>query len=113
MVDGIYFFTDKNINSNIFIHYIQKLYYWIHANNSLSHNQVILLMDDCLSHKSKLTNKLLNTISFEIYFILTYSPSLAPGELGFAFIKRSFSKLYKAKKVISKVKYQEYNLLVP
>ena len=96
--------TNQNINSNIFLHYAQKLYSWIHANNLFGHNQVILLMDNCPSHKSKLTNKLLNTISFETYFILTYSPDLTPVELWFALTKRIFSKICKAKKVNLKSK---------
>ena len=64
-------------------------------------------MNNCQSHKSKNTNRQPNTISFENYFLSTYSPDMTPEELRFAFINQSFMKIWKVKNVNLKVENQK------
>ena len=103
--------TDKTINSNIFIHYVKKLNFWIQTNKSFGYSKVILLIDNWPSHKSKITSEFLNTIELNTCFIPTYSPDLAPVELGFAFIKRNFSKIWKSKRINLRNKESRSQLL--
>ena len=106
-----WFETSKIIDSSIFCHFFQKLNFWIVKNNMFGHDEVLWIMDNCPSHKSKTTYSVLNKSNFQINFIRIYSPDLAPVELGFAFIKKKYIQLWRSLKVNLNKKQSKNELL--
>ena len=105
-----YFLITNKIIIQIFLYImLKRVNFLIMTNKSVGYSKV--LIDNWQSHKSKITNKFLNTIEFNTCFIPTYSPDLVPVELGFAFIKRNFSKIWKSKRINLRNKESRYWLL--
>ena len=113
MSNGCWFLlaTNKTINSDVFWHFIQKLNFWINDQNKFGYDEIIWIMDNCPSHKSKITYSILSQTNFQIRYIPAYSPDLSPVELSFAFIKRKLSSNWKSLNINLKSKQSKNELL--
>ena len=91
--NGWWFWLTSNntIDSWIFIHFITSLNNWIVSQKLFEYNEVIYIMDNCPSHKSKATISIFNRLHLKVIFLPVYSPNLAPIELWFCYIKQKLS----------------------
>ena len=90
--------TRESIKSAIFCHFIEKLNCWIFENKCFDYNDIVMTMDNCPSHKSKMT---INTLSknMKVRFLPVYSPDLAPTELCFGLLKSKLLKRFKTNSI--------------
>ena len=79
--------TNDKTNSKIFIHFIIKLNKWLESNNMFEYKYIHLHLDNCPYHKSMETIDYFRRTSMKIFFLSPYSPSLAPIEMVFGWIK--------------------------
>ena len=79
--------TNDKTNSKIFIHFIIKLNKWLESNNMFEYKYIHLHLDNCPYHKSMETIDYFRRTSMKIFFLPPYSPSLAPIEMVFGWIK--------------------------
>ena len=79
--------TDITIDSVIFKHFIKKLEYWIFSNKMFGSSDVLWIMDNYPSHKSKFTLKKLVNTKFSFHFLPAYSQNLVPEEMCFCLFK--------------------------
>ena len=79
--------TNDKTNSKIFIHFTIKLNKWLESNNMFEYKCIHLYLDNCPYHKSMETIDYFRRTSMKIFFLPPYSPSLAPIEMVFGWIK--------------------------
>ena len=89
--------SSSSTNSLTFSYYLYKINNWVAANEFFKHKNMILTMDNWPYHKSKITSNFMRTLNWKVYFLPVYSPSLAPIELAFAYIKKLLLKEWKGK----------------
>ena len=83
---------NTNTNSQVFLHYISKINEWLNCNKLFGYDNIYMILDNCSYHKSSETIKQLWNSEMKIVFLPPYSPSLAPIELIFGWIKRKLCK---------------------
>ena len=54
---------------------------WIESHDLFNYKELIYMLDNCPSHKSKGTLKMLKEQNHKVCFLPAYSPNLAPIEL--------------------------------
>ena len=89
----------NTINSDVFIQFMTNLDKWIHDNHKFGYNEVLITLDNCPCHFSKLTLIALSKLDLKVIFLCPYSPDFAPVEQWFSFIKRKLALKNKAKSV--------------
>ena len=99
------------INSTIFAHFLYKLNSWINQNEMFGWNELVYIMDNCSSHKSKLTKHEIDHLKMRIYYIPIYSPTFAPIEIWFAFIKKKLANISRSKNIKLNSKESQNKLL--
>ena len=103
--------NSKEFNRIInFWHFIIKLNNWIFDNKKFGYDNVLLIMDNWSSHKSKSTINTLKELDFRVNFLPIYSPDLANVEMCFAFIKQQLCKQCKSRKAILNSKISQNEL---
>ena len=86
---------NTNTNSQVFLHYISKINEWLNCNKLFGYDNIYMILDNCSYHKSSETIKQLWNSEMKIVFLPPYSPSLAPIELIFEWIKiKTMQKSY-------------------
>ena len=92
--NGVWFvmLTNNTTNSYIFTHYLDKMNNWINNNNMFGYSSIYLMMDNWPYHKSKETTERLKNLNIKTIFLPPYSPTLAPIEIIFGWIKKRISK---------------------
>ena len=90
--NGSWFWSiiESTINTNIFTSFINCLKVWIDKNEGFGKSNILLLLDNCPLHRSKIALNSLNGSGIHVIFLPAYSPQLAPIELIFGIIKRRF-----------------------
>ena len=91
--------TNSPIDSIVFYHFVNKISIWIKENQMFNFADTVLTMDNCPSHKSKLTQNILRNLNMQVNFIPVYSLDLAPTELCFTFIKKRLWKINRSFKI--------------
>ena len=81
----------STINSTVFIYFIKVLNNWLCSQKLFGFRNLECILDNCPSHKSKATIKMLNKLKLKINFLPAYSPNLAPIELWFGFLKKKLA----------------------
>ena len=84
--------TTSTTTSQVFIHFMSKMNEWLCKNNNFNYERLHLYLDNCPYHKSKIIVDYLSKLKMNIFFLPPYSPSLAPIELAFGFLKRKLKK---------------------
>ena len=96
-----WFLSNQTINSDRFSDYISKFNEWIANRGTFGFRNLIILLDNWSSHRSKKCMKLFKTMDHHIVFNPQYSPQLAPIEMWFSYIKQQLKR---------RMKYQTLNL---
>ena len=88
--DGDYFGATikSRLNSDSFIDFILKLEDWIEQRNIRNGREIIVILDNCSIHRSRVTKEALKETKIKFWYLPQYSPSLAPVELVFAQLKK-------------------------
>ena len=92
---------NKTINSEGLSEYVSRFNDWIIENGTFGYRKVVLMLDDCLSHKSEDCMRLFKSLKHQIVFIPAYSPQFAPEEICFNIVRQ---------KKKSKARYKVINL---
>ena len=82
-----------NINSNVFIEFVDELRKFINSKDYYKDKTILLLIDNASYHKTKPVVEKLRWISRLIIFIPPYSPQFNPIELFFAALKAKIRRL--------------------
>ena len=92
--DGDYFGATikSRLNSDSFIDFILKLEDWIEQRNIRNGREIIVILDNCSIHRSKVTKEALKETKIKFWYLPQYSPSLAPVELVFAQLKKIYKE---------------------
>ena len=89
-----FWLTSKDtIDSKIFIYFMNSLNSWIESHDLFNYKELIYMLDNCPSHKSKGTLKMLKEQNHKVCFLPAYSPNLAPIELWFSFLKQKLREI--------------------
>ena len=88
--DGDYFgaMIKSRLNSDSFIDFILKLEDWIEQRNIRNEREIIVILDNCSIHRSRVTKEALKETKIKFWYLPQYSPSLEPVELVFAQLKK-------------------------
>ena len=78
----------NTINSNSFVQFIANLEKWVNDNNRFGYIDILITLDNCRWHFSKLSLIALSKIKMRVMFLCPYSPDFAPVEQWFSFIKQ-------------------------
>ena len=92
---------NQAMNSEIFSEYISRFNSWIKENNMFGFKNLIIMLDNWSSHRSKNNLKLLETLGHQVAFLPAYSPQFAPIEMWFNYIKQILKR---------RMKYEVWNL---
>ena len=84
--------TNQTINSQKFSSFIARLNYWLEENNFFGNKNIVTFMDNWPSHKEKNTKVNLKLLKGYKVFLSPYSPSLAPIENWFGYLKKKLLK---------------------
>ena len=80
--------SNKTTNARIFIHFLKKMIDWCSNNDNFGFKNLKIILDNCPYHKSKEAIEYFKTLRHKAYFLPPYSPSLAPIEFMFGWIKK-------------------------
>ena len=89
---------------------MDKLNQWLLKNSYYGYKKVTILLDNCSFQKSKATKNNLSSFDATFMYIPPYSPTLAPVELIFGFLKKKFAEQNKQSKVKLNSKEADLNL---
>ena len=78
-------------NTYTFVDYIVELIKWLRIDLKKEMNEIFIILDNCLVHKSKWSLKQLNEYGCRVSLLPAYSPDFAPVELLFNSLKRKLS----------------------
>ena len=101
----ICFLINQTIDSNSFIWFLKILNQWLIANKNFGYDEIFLLLDNCSTHKSEVTQSLFKKLPYFIYYLPAYSPELAPVEMCFSILKRNLSEQCKTEMIKLSLKY--------
>ena len=85
MSNGAWFWTfiQRTTNSEIFRAYWMSLIKWMEDNQNFKHERVIVLLDNCSSHRASIVKQEMIRSKLNIWFLPPYSYMLAPIEKAF------------------------------
>ena len=92
---------NKTINSEGFSEYVSRFNDWIIENGIFGYKKVVLMFDNCSSHKSGDCMRLFKSLKHQVVFIPAYFPQFAPVEKCFNIVKQ---------RIKSKARYEAINL---
>ena len=84
--------SNATTNTQVFIYFLNRMIEWLIKNNKFGFKNINLILDNCPYNKSKEAIKNMQKLPIKIYFLPPYSPSLAPIELMFGWIKIIINK---------------------
>ena len=84
--------SNATTNTQVFFYFLNRMIEWLIKNNKFGFKNINLILDNCPYHKSKEAIKNMQKLPIKIYFLPPYSPSLAPIELMFGWIKKIINK---------------------
>ena len=87
------------VNSGIFIQFLKHFEAWCFNDKSICKRKVMLLLDNCSSHRSQITAKFIEKSKINFLFIPAYSPQLAAVELAFNSLKKRLNHFTKGRTI--------------
>ena len=93
------FILNSTINSVLFCSFLDKIEEWLINHNKSNYDQIIITLDNCPCHRSKQTTKRIKKLKCKVMYLPAYSPSLAPIESTFSFIKGVIVKQCRGKNI--------------
>ena len=91
---------NETVNSHIFSQFLKILQYWISKNKELLKCNVTFLLDNAPTHLSNETQTIIRKIGVPTLFLPPYSPTLAPIELFFRYIKSKIRSVRSKTKIV-------------
>ena len=88
----LWFLDNQTVDAKKFIWVRKILSIWFNLYKNFKYDEVIIILDNWSVHKSKLTQKLLQRLSYKVFYISAYSPEFAPVEMSFSLLKRTLSE---------------------
>ena len=79
-------------NASNFVEYIKKLSKWIEEDLRIELHNTVIILDNCLIHKSRKSMEELNSRGWKVIFLAPYSPEWASIELMFNTLKRRLQR---------------------
>ena len=86
--DGFNFLHKTILIPSSFIRYIKHLFTWLNENNNFEFQKISQILDNWPLHRADFTIKHFRSLSWNIYYLPSYSPQLAPVEYAFNDVKR-------------------------
>ena len=87
--------SNSNTNAEIFEFYLKKLNCWLVSKDLFGYQKLWLTLDNWSYHKGKKIVKLMRSFNWNTLFLPPYSPSLAPIELAFGYLKKMLAKKWR------------------
>ena len=82
----------STINADIFCNFISIIKYWCRSNNIDIKEKIIVVLDNASYHSWKQTVEFLQANKIKTHFLPPYSPTLAPVEILFKYLKSNIRK---------------------
>ena len=79
--------TKETIMAPKFVIYLKLLNRWINTINQSEYSKIKLILDNCSTHRWKITKKWLKKANLNVFYLPPYSPQLAHVELWFNILK--------------------------
>ena len=102
---------NKTINSKGFSEYVSRFNDWIIENSTFGYRKVVLMLDNCSSHRSGDYMRLFKSLKHQIVFIPAYPPQFAPVEMCFNIVKQRMKSKARYEVINLSNRYSHYQVL--
>ena len=103
------------INTDHFVWFLYIMNDWLESNDFFNYSKVIILLDKCSIHKSKIILSVLRQMKFSIWYFTPNYSDFTSVEMWFGNTKRNLRELWKWDEVLLKLKEnhaKDYDLLI-